>query len=63
MGKNHLFGDGLFPLFLINYAFLAQLVEQLIRNEQVAGSSPAKGSFFSSAKLQFKLGTFFFWGC
>ena len=25
-------------------AFLAQLVEQLIRNEQVAGSSPVEGS-------------------
>ena len=25
-------------------AFLAQSVEQLIRNEQVAGSSPVKGS-------------------
>ena len=28
-------------------ATLAQLVEQLIRNEQVAGSSPAIGSFSS----------------
>ena len=25
-------------------AFLAQSVEQLIRNEQIAGSSPVKGS-------------------
>ncbi len=32
-----------FPL-LINFASLAQLVEQLIRNEQVGGSSPPKGS-------------------
>jgi hypothetical protein len=27
-----------------NYASLAQLVEQLIRNEQVVGSSPMRGS-------------------
>ena len=27
-----------------NFASLAQLVEQLIRNEQVGGSSPPKGS-------------------
>jgi hypothetical protein len=26
------------------HAFLAQLVEQLTRNEQVAGSSPVEGS-------------------
>jgi hypothetical protein len=31
-------------LFLHPYASLAQLVEQLIRNEQVGGSSPPKGS-------------------
>jgi hypothetical protein len=30
-------------------ADLAQLVERLIRNQQVAGSSPAVGSFSSSA--------------
>ena len=30
-----------------NQAFLAQLVEQLTRNEQVVGSSPMEGSFFS----------------
>jgi hypothetical protein len=29
-------------------ATLAQLVERLIRNQQVAGSSPAGGSIFSS---------------
>ena len=33
-----------FIIFVSN-ASLAQLVEQLIRNEQVAGSSPAKGSY------------------
>ena len=32
---------------LLRYAFLAQLVEQLTRNEQVVGSSPMEGSAFS----------------
>ncbi len=40
-------------------AFLAQLVEQLIRNEQVAGSNPVEGSqsnyFFSSFRILFAL--------
>ncbi len=31
-------------IIFVSDASLAQLVEQLIRNEQVAGSSPAKGS-------------------
>ena len=33
-----------FPIFTGNYASLAQSVEQLIRNEQVVGSSPIGGS-------------------
>jgi hypothetical protein len=33
-----------FPIFAIISASLAQLVEQLIRNEQVVGSSPIGGS-------------------
>lgn len=32
--------------FAMNYADVAQLVEQLIRNQQVAGSSPAISSNF-----------------
>ena len=34
----------LFIIFAAVYASLAQLVEQLIRNEQVVGSSPIGGS-------------------
>lgn len=37
-------GKWYFRLPFINLAILAQLVEQLIRNEQVAGSIPADGS-------------------
>ena len=33
-----------FLIFAKNFASLAQLVEQLIRNEQVVGSSPIGGS-------------------
>ena len=33
-----------FLIFAENFASLAQLVEQLIRNEQVVGSSPIGGS-------------------
>ncbi len=33
-----------FVTFAIQIATLAQLVEQLIRNEQVVGSSPISGS-------------------
>ena len=33
-----------FLIFAKNFASLAQLVEQLIRNEQVVGSSPMRGS-------------------
>jgi hypothetical protein len=33
-----------FLIFANNFASLAQLVEQLIRNEQVVGSSPIGGS-------------------
>ena len=32
-------------------ATVAQLVEQLIRNEQVAGSTPVGGSIFFVAKI------------
>jgi hypothetical protein len=32
------------------YATVAQLVEQLIRNQQVAGSSPASSSTFTEIK-------------
>jgi hypothetical protein len=36
------------PQFLeLNQATLAQLVERLIRNQQVSGSSPEGGSIFS----------------
>ena len=38
-------------LLYCNTASLAQLVEQLIRNEQVAGSSPVRGSL---VKIVFK---------
>jgi hypothetical protein len=34
----------IFPIFAKIFASLAQLVEQLIRNEQVVGSSPIGGS-------------------
>ena len=40
LGNNKRF----FVTFAMQKAFLAQSVEQLIRNEQVAGSSPVKGS-------------------
>ena len=43
----------LFFLFIFaapNQAFLAQSVEQLIRNEQVAGSSPVEGSKLNSCE-------------
>ena len=40
---HHIFYINIFILIYIK-ATLAQLVEQLIRNEQVAGSSPAIGS-------------------
>ena len=33
-------------IFFLGNATLAQLVEQLIRNEQVVGSSPISGSYF-----------------
>ena len=33
------------------YATLAQLVEQLIRNEQVIGSNPMGGSFYGWIRL------------
>ena len=36
--------NSFFVTFAMQKAFLAQSVEQLIRNEQVAGSSPVKGS-------------------
>lgn len=39
--------SGIIPLSPVRrYADLAQLVEQLIRNEQVAGSIPVNGSIF-----------------
>ena len=38
-----------------NFASLAQLVEQLIRNEQVGGSSPPWGSFRKRKTLLNKL--------
>lgn len=41
--------------YLLLDASLAQLVEQLIRNEQVAGSSPAKGSKKKQNPLEQKL--------
>ncbi len=40
----------LFPVF----ASLAQLAEQLIRNEQVVGSSPMRGSKCSRTKILIK---------
>ena len=48
MFNNHVLGFvsvfGIIILFFYRYAILAQLVEQLTRNEQVAGSIPADGS-------------------
>ena len=39
---------------LLHLADLAQLVERLIRNQQVAGSSPAVGSFSLSSERPFR---------
>ena len=39
-----------FLIFTQHFASLAQLVEQLIRNEQVVGSSPIGGSKFTIGK-------------
>ncbi len=40
-----------FSIFAAFYASLAQLVEQLIRNEQVVGSSPIGGSDIFEDKI------------
>ena len=40
-----------FLIFAENFASLAQLVEQLIRNEQVVGSSPIGGSKMISMEV------------
>ena len=39
------------PYYSLTYADVAQLVEQLIRNEQVTGSIPAIGSIFILKRL------------
>ena len=41
------------------YATVAQSVEQLIRNQQVAGSSPASSSILKRAACQFRLAALF----
>ena len=41
---NVLLGEAFNGVFSMKYADVAQLVEQLIRNQQVAGSSPAISS-------------------
>ena len=41
------------------YATVAQSVEQLIRNQQVAGSSPASSSILKMAACQFRLAALF----
>ena len=38
-----------FPLQIENFAGVAQLVEQLICNQQVAGSNPVASSIFNQA--------------
>ena len=40
------------------YAGVAQLVEQLICNQQVGGSSPSTSSMFCKAKQKFNMGEF-----
>ena len=44
------------PPFPTKYAPLAQLVEQLISNQQVVGSSPTRGSFYSSLLREYPSG-------
>ncbi len=41
------------------YATVAQSVEQLIRNQQVAGSSPASSSILKKAACQIRLAALF----
>ena len=48
-------------LFKEKRATLAQLVERLIRNQQVAGSSPAGGSIFSINYKQIKILGSWYW--
>ena len=46
---------------LKRYAILAQLVEQLICNQQVVGSSPTNGSRPKTLEIIAFQGFFFFW--
>ena len=56
MKLNHFAGRYLQANLLnLSHAFLAQLVEHFIRNERVAGSSPAKGSIYLAFIVQNKL--------
>ena len=50
---NVLLGEAFNGVFSMKYADVAQLVEQLIRNQQVAGSSPATSSIKRELDLSF----------